>query len=271
MQVLAFSSDLLTSLTYAVSHPLAEDLHDLSLQGVESVYGVLLNYLEPASPVLTVTMTLISEGLLAAVLDRTLLNCQEEGIRMNTNAANILLTLSLEVPSTDARMRTELSQAVLTLRQGRTKPCQDILAGWLHAALFKFPWLWPTVQRANIISFLLFRAGAAFHTRPATPLILFQSEQAIMTLGHLCQDYSYCCEVFNASHPSLLSIVDNARLQLNSWVISHITSTTTRIGDIAQSIQFAGIECVKIRTQPRPDDPHGMSTSPDLGWKIETT
>ena len=190
---------------------------------------------------------------------------------MNTNAANILLTLSLEVPSTDARMRTELSQAVLTLRQGRTKPCQDLLAGWLHAALFKFPWLWPTVQRANIIPLLLFRAGAAFHTRPATPLILLQSEQAIMTLGHLCQDYSYCCEGFNVSYPSVLTIVDNARLQLNSWVISHITSTTTRIGNVAQSIQFAGIECVKIRTKPRPDDPYGMSISPDLGWKIETT
>jgi len=96
IQVLAFSSDLLTSLTYAVSHPLAEDLHDLSLQGVECVYGVFLNYLEPAPPVLSVTMTLISEGLLAAVLDRTLLNCQEEGSHTNTNAANILLALSLK-------------------------------------------------------------------------------------------------------------------------------------------------------------------------------
>ena len=41
MRILASSGDLLTSLTYAVSHPLAEDLHDLSLEGVESVYGVL--------------------------------------------------------------------------------------------------------------------------------------------------------------------------------------------------------------------------------------
>jgi len=267
MQVLASSGDLLTSLTYAVSHPLAEDLHDLSLKRVESVYGVFLNYIKPASPVRTVTTTLISEGLLASVLDKTLVYCQEDGSRMNTNAAKILLTLSLEAPTTNARIRTELSQAVLTLRQGWTKPCQDRL----HDALFKFQWLWPTVQRANIIPFLLFRAGTAYYARPVTPGVLFQSAEAMMTLGHLCQDYSYCCEVFNASHPSLLTIVDNARLQLISWVISHITSTTTHIGGAVQSIQFAGIECVKIRTKPRPDDPHGMSILPDLGWKIETT
>ena len=188
-------------------------------------------------------MTLVSEGLLAAVLDKTLVYCQGEESLMNINAAEILLTLSLRVPTTDARIRTELSQAVLTLRQGWTKPCQDLLAGWFHAALFKFPWLLATVQRANITPFLLYRVGVAYHTRPVTPKVLFESAEAMMTLSHLCQDYSYCCEVFNASYPSLLSIVDNARLQLNSWVISHTTSTTTRIGDAVQSIQFAGMMC----------------------------
>jgi len=161
VRVLASSGDLLTSLTYAVSHPLAEDLHDLSLEGVESVYGVLLNYTEPAPPMRIVTMTLVSEGLLAAVLDKTLVYCQDEESLMNVNAAEILLSLSLRVPTTDARICTKLSQAVLTLCHGWTKPCQDLLAGWLHAALFKFPWLLATVQRANITPFLLFRAGVA--------------------------------------------------------------------------------------------------------------
>jgi len=250
MRVLASSGDLLTSLTYAVSHPLAEDLHELSLEGVESVYGVLLKYTEPALPMRIVTMTLVTEGLLAAVLDKTLMYCQKEASLTNVNAAEILLTLSLRVPTTDAKIRTELSQVVPTLRCGRTKPCQDLLAGWLHAALFKFPWLMATIQKANITPLLLYRAGVACHTSPVTPKVLFESAEAMRTLSYLCQDFSYCCEVFNASYPSLLSIVDNARLLLNSRFISHTTSTTTRIGEVAQSILFAGIGCVKIRTNP---------------------
>ena len=110
---------------------------------------------------------------------------------MNVNAAETLLTLSLRVPTTDARIRTELSQVVPTLRRGRTKPCQDLLAGWLHAALVKFPWLLATVQKANITPFLLDRVGAAYHTRSATPKVLFESTEAMRTLSYLCQDFSY--------------------------------------------------------------------------------
>jgi len=186
MRILASSGDLLTSLTYAVSHPLAEDLHDLSLEGVESVYGVLLQYTEPAPPMRIVIMTLVSEGLLAAVLDKTLMYCQEEAPLTNVNAAEILLTLSLRVPTTDVRIRTELSQVVPTLRRGRTKPCQDLLAGWLHAALVKFPWILATAQKANITPLLLDRVGAAYHTRPATPKVLFESAEAMSTLSNLC-------------------------------------------------------------------------------------
>jgi len=116
MQALASSGDLLMSLTYAVSHTLAEDLYDLSLLGVESVYGGFLKYLElEEPPVLTVTTTLISEGLLATVLDKTLLYCQKEGSQTSTEAAKLLLTLSLEAPTTDARIHTKLSHAVLIL------------------------------------------------------------------------------------------------------------------------------------------------------------
>jgi len=130
----------------------------------------------------------------------------------------------------------ELSHAVLILNEGWSEQIQDLLVGWLHEALFKFPWIWPTAKRA------------------------------MMTLGHLRQDYSYCCDVFNPPNHSLLTIVDNARL-----LQTDIITGSTRIGNAAQSIQFSCIDCVKIRTRPRPDDPHGMSISPDLGWKIETT
>jgi len=104
MRVLASSGYLLTSLIYAVSHPLAGDLHDLSLEGVESVYGVLLKYNELSLPMRIVAMTLVSEGLLAAVLDKTLVYCQEVTSLINVNAAEILLTLSLRVLTTDARI-----------------------------------------------------------------------------------------------------------------------------------------------------------------------
>jgi len=51
-----------------------------------------------------------------------------------------------------------------------------------------------------------------------------------MILSHLCQDYSYCCDVFNTPDHSLLTIVDNARL----LQIDKIAGAT-RIGNVAQS------------------------------------
>ena len=124
---------------------------------------------------------------------------------------------------------------------------------------------------ANITPLLLDRVGAAYHTRPVTTKALFESTEAMRTLSNLCQDFGYCCEVFKASNPSLLSIVDKARQPRNSRSITYTTSTTTHIGEVAQSIQFAGIGCVKIRTNPRPDDPHGLPRLADSGWKIEMT
>ena len=267
MQVLAFSGDLLTFLTHAMSRPLAEDLYNLSLRGVESVYRGFLEEFEREEPaVLTMITVLISEGLLATVLDKTLLYCQEEGSQTSTKAAKLLLSLSLEAPTTDARVRTELSHAVLILSEGWAELIQDLLVGWLQEALFKFPWIWPTAKRANIIPLLLARVGSACHARPNTASVLCQGLTAIMTLCHLCQDYSYCCDVFNTCNHSLLTIVDNTRL----LQIDKITGAT-RIGIVAQSIQFFCIDFVKFRTKPRPDDPHWMLMSPDLGWKIDTT
>jgi len=98
MKAMAFSGDLLTSLTHAVSHPLAEDLYDLSLRGVESLYKGFLeeNRQEREEPaVLTMITVLTSEGLLAKVLDKTLLYCQEEGAQKSTKAADLLLMMMI--------------------------------------------------------------------------------------------------------------------------------------------------------------------------------
>ena len=91
--------------------------------------------------------------------------------------------------------------------------------------------------------------------------------RAIEILCHLCQDHTYCCEVFNIQTHSLLTIINNAHmLQMTRPSGEH------HIGSIAQSIQFFIIDCVKIRTIPRPDDsPHGTLMFPNPGWKIETT
>jgi len=270
MKALAFSGDLLTSLTYAVSHPLTEVLYDLSLRGVESLYRGFLeeNQQEREEPaVLTMITVLISEGLLANVLDKTLLYYQEEGNETSTKEADLLLSLSLGAYTTDARVRMELSCAVHILSGGWDEHIQDLLIVCLQEALFKFPWIWTTAKRANIIALLLARVGSACHARPNTASVLYQGLREIMILSHLCQDYNYCYDVFNTPNHSLLTIVDNARLlQID------IIAGATRIGNTAQSIQFFCIDCVKFRTMPRPDDSqYGILMSPDLGWKIQTT
>jgi len=58
---------------------------------------------------------LISEGLLSQVLEKTRLYSQREGSQFNTNAAALLLTLSLRANTTDLRIRMELSRAIHTL------------------------------------------------------------------------------------------------------------------------------------------------------------
>jgi len=134
MLALSFSGDLLTSLTYAITNPLAEDLNILSLQGVESLYREFLEVnrrMRDGPAVLAMITLLISEGLLAKVLEKTLLYCQEEGSQTNTNAADLLLTLSLEAHTTDARVRMELSRAIHILSGGWAGQIQELLTGWL--------------------------------------------------------------------------------------------------------------------------------------------
>jgi len=76
MLALFFSGDLLTSLTHAITNPLAEDLNTLSLQGAESLYREFLDvkrWMRDGPEVNSMITLLISEGLLAKVLEKTLL------------------------------------------------------------------------------------------------------------------------------------------------------------------------------------------------------
>jgi len=99
MLAMSASGNLLTSLAHAITNPLAEDLNTLSLQGAESLYREFLdvkrwNWDGPG--VNSMITLLISKGLLAKVLEKTLLYNEVEGSQINTSTADLLLTLSLK-------------------------------------------------------------------------------------------------------------------------------------------------------------------------------
>ena len=78
----SFSGDLLTSLTHAITNPLADDLNIVSLQGVESLYrefSEVQQWMRDGPAVRTMITLLISEGLLSKVLEKTRLYSQVEG------------------------------------------------------------------------------------------------------------------------------------------------------------------------------------------------
>jgi len=166
MLAMSASGDLLTSLTHAITNPLAEDLNILSLQGVESLYREFLDvkrWNRDGPGVKTMIILLISEGLLAKVLEKTLLYNQGEGSQINTSTADLLLTLSLKAHTTDTRVRVEISRAVHILSGGWAEQIHDLLTGWLKEALFRFPWIWPTVRRARTIPLLMARVESTCH------------------------------------------------------------------------------------------------------------
>ena len=93
MLALSFSGDLLTSLTHAITNPLAEDLNVVSLQGVESLYTEFVEvkrWMRDGPSVQTIITLLISEGMLSKVLEKTCLYSQLEGSQLNTNTADLL-------------------------------------------------------------------------------------------------------------------------------------------------------------------------------------
>jgi len=271
MLALSFSGDLLTSLTHAITNPLAEDLNTLSLQGAESLYREYLDvkrWHRDGPEVKSMITLLISEGLLAKVLEKTLLYNQVEGSQINTSTADLLLTLSLKAHTTDARVRMELSRTVHILSEGWTELIQDLLTGWLEEALFRFPWIWPTVRKARTIPLLMARVIFTCHRLQNKPSNLLFGLRAIEILCHLCQDHSYCSDVLNFGTHSLLNTANNAQLMQMAR-----PAKEDHIGSLAQDIQFSVIECVKLMTTPRPQDdpPHGTLRFLNPGWNVETT
>jgi len=135
MLAMSASGDLLTSLTHAITNPLAEDLNTLSLQGAESLYREFLDvkrWNRDGPGVKSMITLLISERLLAKVLEKTLLYNQVEGSPINTSTADLLLTLSLKAHTTDTRVRMEISRAVHILSGGWAEQIHDLLTGWLQ-------------------------------------------------------------------------------------------------------------------------------------------
>jgi len=107
MLALSASRDLLTALTHAITNPLDEDIKILSMQGIESLYRELLEvkrWSRDGPVVRSRITTLVSEGLLSAVLEKTLFYDQEEGPNNNTSTADLLLTLSLRAHTEDAQV-----------------------------------------------------------------------------------------------------------------------------------------------------------------------
>ena len=271
MLALSFSGDLLTSLTHAITNPLADDLNILSLQGVESLYREFLEvkrWMRDGPAVQTMTTLLISEGLLSMVLEKTRLYSQVEEYQLNTNTAALLLTLSLRAHTTDARIRMELSRAIHILSGGGTGQIQDLLTGWLEDALLRLPWIWLTVRKARTIPLLMTRMEFTCHALQNKPSNLLFGLRATDVLCHLCQDPSYYSDVLNSGNHLLLQTDYNARLMQMVR-----PDKEDLIGSLAQDIQFAIMECVKLMTVPRPqaDPPHGTIRTPPSGWNVETT
>jgi len=128
---MSFSGDLVASLTHAIATPLADDLAIASLQGVESLYTEL--EVKPWTPdemkVPTLITLLISKGFLSHVLVKTSQYSQRQEPQSNTDAAALLLTLSLRANTTDLRIRMELSRAIHTLSVEGDVRILDLLIG----------------------------------------------------------------------------------------------------------------------------------------------
>jgi len=162
----------------------------------------------------------------------------------------------------------ELSRAIHILGGGGTGQILDLLTGWLEDALLRFPWIWPTVRKARTISLFMTRMESTCHALQNNPSNLVSGLRATDVLCLLCQDPSYCSNVINSGTHLLLQTANNARLMQ-----IFRPDKDDLIGSLAQDIQFAIMECVKLMTVPRPqaDPPHGIIKTPPSVWNVETT
>ena len=197
----------------------------------------------------TMITLLISEGLLAKVLEKTLLYNQEEGSQINTSTADLLLTLSLKAHTEDTRVRGEISRTVHILCRGWAEQIHDLLIDWLQEALFRSPWIWPTVRRAKAIPLLMARVESTCHMPQNKSSNLVHALHAIQILCHLSQEHSYGCDILNTRTHTLLTIANNARLMQIAR-----PDRENHIRSLSQDTQFSVIDCIKYITTPRPED-----------------
>jgi len=266
---MSFSRDLLASLTHAIAHPLTDDLITVSLQGVESLYTEL--EVKPWTPeeteVYTMINLIISEGLLSHVLIKTRQLSQSQESQPYTDAALLLLTLSLRANTAEVGIRMELNQAVYTLSVEGDVHTLDLLLGWLGDALPEFHWMWPTVGKAKTIPLLINRLDS-------TCLLTHKLSDmnhglwAVEVLCLLCQDFSFCWDVLEIGTHRLLQTADKARRMQMSRPDEY-----DPVRSRALDIQLTIIECVNRTTATRPQaDPQPGSSRASLrGWSVETT
>jgi len=266
---MSFSRDLLVSLTHAIANPLADDLAIASLQGVESLYTEL--EVKPWTPdemeVPAVITLLISEGLLSHVLVKTRQYSQRQEPQPYTDAAGLLLTLSLRANIMDVRIRMELNQAILTLSVEGDVQILDLLIGWLEDALLGFPWIWPTVRNARTIPLLINRMESTCHqAQKLSDMNLGRRAAEVLCL--LCQDSSFCNDFIDTGTHRLLQTADKARKMQMSRPDKY-----DPVRSRALDIQLAVIECVNRMTVPIPQaDPQpGINRTLLRGWTVETT
>ena len=81
--------------------------------------------------VLTMINLIISEGLLSHVLNTTRQHSQSQEFQPYTDAAGLLLTLSLRANTAEVRIRMELNQAIHTLSVEGDVPTLDLLSAGL--------------------------------------------------------------------------------------------------------------------------------------------
>jgi len=252
MLALSAPGDLLTALTHAITNPLDEDIEILSMQGIESVYRELLEvqrWSRDGPGVKSRITTLVSEGLLSAVLEKTLLYNQEEGPNNNTSTADLLLTLSLRAHTEDARVRVEISRAIHILSKGWTGQIHDLLIDWLQEAIHRFTWLWPTLRRANVIPLLMARVESTCHLLHDKSSDLVLVAHTMQILRCLSQEYSYGNDILSTRPHNLLTIADNARLMQMVR-----PDQGNQIRRLSPDIQFLVIMCIKYITTPRLED-----------------
>jgi len=269
---MSFSRDLLASLTHAIATPLADDLAIASLQVVESLYTELevKAWAPDEMEVTTMITLLISEGLLSQVLAKTRQYSQRPPYTdalPYTDAAALLLTLSLRANTTDFKIRMELSQAIHTLSVEEDVQILDLLIGWLEDALLGFPWIWHTVRNARTIPLLINRMDSTCHqAQKLSDMNLGLRAADFLCL--LCQDASFCNDILDIGTHRLLHTADEARKMQMSR-----PDRDDPIRSRALDIQLAVIECVKLMTVPRSQaDPQpGINRTPSRGWTVETT